>query len=403
MGGCMQTALRIVCLGYLMGLPAAHGATTAILDGGEGPRTLLVLDPVDLSNETQKRPVGDFLRKRADDGGRWRVMDGDSARKHMKEFRLDAETPCKEFQCAFDAGSALGLEFVLFGTVAPMGELQAYTLNLLHVPTAQVVWARAGETLRREDEYPIQAQKRALDWALSDLDLSRLDLRKRSGRAPVAVFEDGSGTVQSKALHERAVAHLYAARRFDLVNPSEMDDLLKAMDVPPPQPYAPEESLLALGKKLEVRYVLSARLAQSKHDYHLKVSLHDFESPQQKRPWKARGTSDFGKVLRMEDGFFSDLADRDPLDRPLASPSRLKTAGKVLTVTLALAAGAGLGYLAYESKREADSEYDRFQASQSQQQAESSRQNVRDKDEQAGRYGIFGGLSLMLGASVWAF
>jgi TolB-like protein len=396
-------AFWIGCLGLLMGPLRAGPVTSAYLDGSEGARTLLVLDPVDLSSDGAKRQVGDFLRVRMRESGRWNVANGDSARKHMKEIRLDPDAACKEFQCAFDAGSALGTEFVLFGTVAPMGELQAYTLNLLHVPTAQVVWARAGEALRLEDEYPFQAQKRALEWAVSDLDLSRLDLRKRSGRAAVAVFDDGE-SVQSKALHERAVAHLYSARRFDLVNRGEMEDLLKAMNVPPPSPGAPEDSLLSLGKKLDVRYVLSSSLTQSRRNiYRLKVTLHDFESSEQKRPWRPRETGDFGKLLRVEDKFFADLKDKDLQDRPASAPSRLKTTGKILTVTLALAAAGGLGYLAYESKQEADGQYQRFQASQSQQQAEQTRQKVQDKDEQASRYGIFGGLSLLVGASIWAF
>lgn len=402
-------ALTAAWIGLLsLGLLSTAGADVApprhaaYLDGSEGPRALLILDPVDLGSESPKKSVGDFLRARMAESGRWTVMNGDSAHKHLKEFHVDAEGGCKEFQCAFDAGSALGTEFVLFGTLAPLGELQAYTLNLLHVPTAQVVWARAGETLRSEDEYPMRAQKRGLEWAVSDLDLSRLDLRKRMGRSTVALFDEG-GSVQEKALHERAVAHLYEARRFDLVTKSEMADLLKAMDLQPPAPYAPQDSLLSLGKKLDVRYVLSERLAQSRRSYHLKVTLHDFESPRQKRPWQPRETADFGKLLRTEDHFFSDLAGKDVVDLPSSPPSKLRTAGKVLTVTLALAAGAGLGYLAYESKREADGEYGRFQSSQSQQQAEDARLKVQTKDEEANRYGIIGGLSLVVGASIWAF
>jgi hypothetical protein len=404
--GSAPMALLIGCL-FFFGGPAAaapRAVSKPVLDGSEGPRTLLVLDPVDLAFETTKRPVGDFLRQRASEGGRWKVADGDSARKHLGEIHIDPDAPCKEFQCAFNAGSALGEEFVLFGTLAPLGELQAYTLNLLHVPTAQVVWARAGEALRLEDEYPFQAQKRGLEWALSDLDLSKLDLRKRSGRATVAVFDDGGASVQSKALRERAVTHLYAARRFDLVNKGEMEDLLAAMELPPPQPYAPEESLLALGKKLDVRYVLQSRLARSRHNYQFKVSMHDFEGHGDQRSWHPRPTDDFGKLLRTEDKFFADLHDKDFIpDRPLLPHSGLKTAGKVMTVGVALAAGAGLGWLAYRNKREADNEYRRFQSSQSQQEAEATRQKVKDKDSQASRFGIIGGLSIALGASIWAF
>jgi hypothetical protein len=380
--------------------PAA--ATTGILDGSEGRRTLLVLDPVDLGFEQGGRGVGDFLRKRAAESRRWAVAHGDSARRQLADLRIDPEKPCKEFQCAFDAGSALGHEFVLFGTLAPLGELQAYTLNLLHVPTAQVVWSRAGEALRLEDEYPIQAQKRALDWALADLDLSRLDLRKRPGRESVAIFVDGS-SVQSKAVHERAVTHLYAARRFDLVQHAEMNDLLAALDASPPAADAPEDSLLALGRKLDVRYVLSSRLARTPRQVRLNLSMHDFEGKARKASLPIRSGQDLGKLLRAEDRFFSKLPGSD---HPVFAPrptSRLKTAGKAVSVVAALAAGAGLGYMAYQSKREADSEYRRFRDSQSQQTAESARQRVLSKDEDASRYGILGGVSMVVGAAIWVF
>lgn len=383
---------------------AASLARHPILDGSEGPRTLLVIDPVDLSFDAPKRAVGDFLRARGAESGRWTVLPADSARKHLKEYKLDPDQPCKDFQCAFDAGSALGTEFVLFGTVAPLGELQAYTLNLLHVPTTQVVWSRAGEVQRREDEYPLAAQKRALEWAVSDLDVSRLDLRKQPGRGSLALIDNDLGSVQSKAVYERAVAHLYAARRFDLVNRNEMADLFKAMDISPPDPSAPEDSLTELGRKLEVRYVLCSRLDNVKREYRLRVSLHDLDNHGAARVWPKRETADFGKLLRVEDRIFSDLRDPslpDPV--PAVSHSGLKTASRVLSITLALGAATGLGYLALENKREADQEYQRFRASRSQQEAEAAREKVQYKDAQAGRYGLAGGAGLLLGAAIWAF
>lgn len=377
---------------------------SALPEGGDTRRSIAVLDPVDVGFQAGRRLAADFLLRGLSRGDIWRVMPSDTVARRLKELNIDPEKPCKEFQCAFDAGSALQVEYVLFGTLASLRELQAYTLTLLHVPTSQVVWSRAGDIPRKDGERPGEALENALGFAVEGLDPGRFDLRKVPSLGLMAVVDAGETSPHARVVRERAMAHVYASRNYDLIAQEELEDLLRALDIPPPVEGTPEQEILDLGKRMDVRYVLTSRLTRNKGDFRLHLSLHDLQNGKEVRKWPSREADDFVKLLRLEDRFFTTLSDPDlPAGPAIPRPSAMRTAGKYASVAVAIATGAGLGWLAWASKEAADGEYGRFQAARSEAEAAAAKQRVMEEDVQTRRYGLLSGICILLGVAVWTF
>jgi hypothetical protein len=439
----------------------------------DGPRSLTVMDPVDLTTGLPDPESGAMLRRTLSANAHWNVLPGDTTLKRMREYGLDPDMPCMEFQCAFDAGNALQTEFVLFGTTTSLPEMHAYTLDLVHVPTSQVAWSRAGEAPKRGGE---RKQNRkgyilegSLQFAVSDLEPASLNLRKNPSLGLLGVMDAGQSTPHSRVALHRALTHAYASRAYDLLGPAEMDELLAALDLrggpadprggpadprggpadprggpadlrggpqggtnaagaAPNGPYGAvaqaagtggpggaggnpgfggsgsPEDMLSIGRKMGVRYLLWTKVETLGREYKLDMSLYDVAGQKLLRHWPARETADFGSLLSLEDRFLTVLGDNAPLSAAgTKSPSKLRLFGKVTSISLAAAAGGALGYMAYQSKTDADLEYQRFRGARSEQEASQARLRVLEQDTQTRRYGLLGGLSLALGVAVWAF
>ncbi|HKP95308.1 MAG TPA: hypothetical protein VJ385_06080 [Fibrobacteria bacterium] len=410
-------------------------AGAAPVFSAQGPRTLTLLDPVNLASGLPDREAGGMLRRALAQNPGWRMAAGDSSARMLREYGLDPDVPCAEFQCAFDAGNALQTEFVLFGTATALPELHAFTLDLVHVPTSQVVWSRVGEIPKRPGSD--RKQKRAgyvlegsLQFAVADLDPASLELRKRPSLGLLGIMDAGQSTPHSRVAVNRALTHAYASRAYDLLGPGELEELMAALDIrggtaaaapgdPPTGPGGGEgmggsgnpggraggEDMLSLGTKMGVRYLLWTKVRPDGPEFRMDMTLYDVAGRKALRHWPARETADFGSLLDLEDRFMTVLGNGAPTadPRPAAPHSGLKTAGKIASITVTAAAAAALGFLAYRSKRNADAEYERFQDAQSQREAQEARTSVIRQDKQARHYGVLGGLSLALGVAVWAF
>ena len=391
---------------FLLILAASQAAGQPTMAPGGAPRThsVAVLELVDLGFQTNRPITADYLRKGLRRANRWSIMAGDTLSARLKGVGMDPERPCKEFQCAFDEGSALQVEYILFGTMASLREMQAYTLTLLHVPSAQVVWSRAGDIPRKDGERPLEALESALAWAVEGLDPIQFDLRKVPSLGLMAVVDAGDLTPHARVVRERAMAHVYASRNYDLIAQEELEDLLRALDIAPPAEGTPEEEILDIGRKMDVRYVLTSRLTELHGRYRLQLSLHDLSGGKAVRKWPTKDAPEFAKLLRIEDRFFSTLGDPDlPAGPAIPRPSPVRTIAKYTSVVVAMAAGAGLGYMSYDSNRRADGQFQRFQSASSEEEALAAKNQVQQKDVQTKRYGILSGVCLLVGVAVWTF
>ncbi|MDB5047450.1 MAG: hypothetical protein JWO30_521 [Fibrobacteres bacterium] len=438
----IATSLNVILAVAFAGEAAAaksvrHPATPPVFSA-QGPRSLTILDPVNLASGLPDPESGGMLRRALSQNPHWRVTSGDSTGRMLRELGLDPDLPCTEFQCAFDAGNALQTEFVLFGTTTELPDLHAFTLDLVHVPTSQVIWSRVGELPKRYGSAGKENRKGyvlegSLQFAVADLDPASLDLKKRPTLGLLGVMDAGQSTPYSRVALHRALSHAYASRAYDLLGPAELDELMAALDIrggtgtpaasadaatgPAGEAGAGgtgnlegtqvrgREDMLSLGTKMGVRYLLWTKIVPDGPEFKMDVALYDVAGRKTLRHWPSRETGDFEALLGVEDRFLTVLGNGAPMadPRPAAPRSAFKTFGKVTTVTLAAVAAGALGYLAYEYKQNADSEYRRFRGAQSQSEAAAARENVMRRDTQARHYGLLGGFSLALGVAVWAF
>ena len=415
---------------------AAPGGSAAIDPGFKGPRTLTVLDPVDLTTNLPDPAAGLMLRRALAGNPAWRVLPGDSAARQLRDLGIDPDLPCAEFQCAFDAGNALQSEFVLFGTATDLPEVHAYTLGVAHVPTSQMVWSRVGQAPKRSTA---EARRRGnilegpLRFAVSDLEPYSLDLRKRPSRGLLGVLDGGQSTPHSRVAMHRALAHAYASRAYDMLGPAELEALLAALDLDPatgrargvrtadagtgpggeaglggsgmarPGETSGGDDMLALGSAMGVRYLLRSQVRTEGREYGMNLTLYDVAGRKPIREWPSKGTSDYASLLGLEDRFMTALGDEGPAPRAPAARHPWRSFGKGATVGLAAVGGAAMGWLAWQAKTDADQEYARFKSARTSGEAAEARSRVLAKDTDARRYGIMGGVTLALGAAVWTF
>ncbi len=412
----------------------SHPAITHQAFSASGPRSLSILNPVDLTTGLPDPDAGELLRATLAKNPQWKVLPGDDADRTLREYGLDPHLPCTEFQCAYDAGNALQNEFILFGTTTSLPEMHAYTLDLVHVPSSQVVWSRVGQAPKRSGGHNRKGYilEGTLQFAVSDLDPGALDLQKRPTLGLLGVMDAGQSTPHSRVALHRALTHAYASRAYDLLGPAELDELLAALDIPKrasgsladgtgPKDgtgnasgsgiggsrSAPDGSadMLAIGTKMGVRYLLWSRVKNQGREYKTELTLYDVAGRKLVRHWPSKKSSDFASLLSMEDRFLTALGDQAPSSQVPGPPrrSKVKLFGKIASISLATAASAAMGYMAYQYKQDADKEYRRFQVARSEQEASLARQSVLKHDTQAKQYGALGGLSLALGVAVWVF
>lgn len=420
-------------------LPDAAGASQSVpraLGAGafpaQGPRSITVLNPVDLTSGLPDAASGRQLRRDFARYTNWQALPGDSAARMLREYGLDEDMPCMEFQCAFDAGNALQTEFVLFGTTASLPEMHTFNLGLVHVPTSQVVWSRTGDAPGGASAKGVRFLDEAIESAVAELNPADLNLRRLPSEGLLGVMDAGQSTPHSRVILHRALAHAYASRAYELLGPSELDELLAALDIPGGEASAATEAygspskggafgdasgipggsragrgedMVSMGTRVGVRYLLWTKVRNEGSGYSMDLSLYDVPGRKLIRHWPSKKPADFRSLLGIEDRFLTALGNEFPLASgpPKPMPSRVKILGKGATIGLSVLGGAALGYMAWQSKLRADAAYKDFGRAQSEQEAIRARRETAASDTRARRFGILGGVSFALGVAIWSF
>lgn len=368
--------------------------------------SLAVLDPVNLHNHAPDREFGEILRRVFAENESWRVIPRDTMRARFRDYKMDAAVACHEFQCSFDAGNVLAAEFVIFGSITPWGGLYAYTLNITHVRSSQVVWSRVGEVLGKQAGDPAWALGASLRQIVSELDPAELDTRKGLRRGLITVLDlSPGGSTPSRVMAERVATHLYASRNFDIMSLRELDELLAALDMRKSAITPTDSGIYELGGKMDVTHLVYSRLTSrgsadmGGEEFSLQLALYDIAAGKKVRDWPSQATSDFRKVLEFENKFFSNLFKIPEYDIEHDFPKR-RPGWAYAGAGVSLVASAVMGYLAWSALQEADEEYARFRNARSRDVALESKAKVEESDREAVVFGAVGGLSL-LGAGVF--
>lgn len=386
---------------YAVG-PGGSGMARAAEAAPEaGGQTLAVFDPLNLHNQSPDAEFGDFLRKAFVEHPKWRLIPKDTVVARFKDYKMDASAACHEFQCSFDAGNVLAAEYVLFGSITPWGDLYAYTLNITHVRSSQVVWSRVGEVLRKQMGSPAAAVEASLAQIIDDLDPEEMDTRRGLRRGLLTVLDlSPAGGTPSRVMAERVATHLYASRNFDIMSRRELEELLAALEVKKNGIAATDSSIFGLGGKMDITHLVYSRLTgkgsagKGGEQFHLQLALYDIASGKKVRDWPSQPTNDFRKILEFENKFFASLFKLPEYDNARDTEAGWSPALTYGGVGLGLALSTVFGLLAYSAWQEADQDYAEFRGARSRESALASKEKVEENDRKALVFSGLGGLSL---------
>lgn len=331
----------LVALAFLASLTQAAPG-----DLPRGPSRMAVLDLVDLTDNTQKTEVSDLLRRTLASNGSWTLLARDSVAKRLGEFNINPRQSCNNPQCSFDIGNVVQAEYVVFGTASPLASVQAVTLKLLHIPTAKIIWTKVLEAEGNGDADRMRSLEKGFTAAGNEMSKLRPDMDKTKHGKSLAVIDLSENSPQSRAFFERVCTRVYGNPSFDLMSPTELTELLTALEINKYSVVPSLENMIGLGQKLGVSNLLYSRLYRDGRSFIYRLAMYDVANKSLVLELPPQPSEDIIKLLDYEKVFFNTLFSKEK-DAP-AGPV-VKDGGKsnkALWISLGVL-GIGGGVAAY--------------------------------------------------------
>jgi hypothetical protein len=324
---------------------ASHAAAPAP-DAAHGQGRMAVLDLVDLSDNSQKPEISDALRKALAARGAWSVLAQDTLAKRLGEFNINPRQGCNNPQCGFDIGNVVQAEYVLFGTATPLASAEAVTLKLLHIPTAKIAWTRVLEGEGASETERLHSLEKAFAAAAGELAGAKPDLDKARRGKSLAVVDLSENSAQSRAFFERVCTRIYGNPAYDLMSPTELAELLTALEINKYSVAPSLENMIGLGQKLGVSNLLYSRLYRDGRSYVYRLAMYDVAGKSLVLEMPPQPSEDLLKLLDYEKVFFNTLFAKEK-DAPAAAAMKEGSkSNKALWISLGVL-GIGGGIAAY--------------------------------------------------------
>ncbi len=316
---------------------------------------MAVLELVDLSESQQKPEITELLRKNLTANGKWTILARDSVAKRLGEFNINPHQGCNNPQCSFDIGNVVQAEYVLFGTVSPLGSTQAITLKLLHIPSARIVWTKVMEVDGSTDGERMHALEKSFNAAATELAHVKLDSDKGKHGNSLAVIDLSENSLQSLAFFERVCTRVYGNPNFDLMSPTELTELLTALEINKYSVVPSLENMIGLGQKLGVSHLLYSRLYRDGRSYIYRLAMYDITGKSLVLELPPQPSEDIIKLLDYEKVFFNTLFSKEKDGPRQAAVTEGGKSNKALWISLGVL-GIGGGVAAYwvENLRKSD-------------------------------------------------
>jgi hypothetical protein len=330
-------------------------AADAKPESTKGPARIAVLEFVDLTDNSQKPDISDMLRKSLGSTGKWTVLARDSVSKRLGEFNINPHQSCNNPQCSFDIGNVVQAEYVLFGTASPLASVQAVTLKLLHIPTAKIVWTKVLEGEGGSDGDRMRSLDKAFAAAAEEMSQVKPDMDKSKHGKTLAVIDLSENSQQSRAFFERVCTRIYGNPGFDLMSPTELTELLTALEINKYSVVPSLENMIGLGQKLGVSNLLYSRLYRDGRSYIYRLAMYDVSGKALVLELPPQPSEDLIKLLDYEKVFFNTLFSKEKDAPKTAAVKEGGKSNKALWISLGVL-GIGGGVAAYwvENLRKTD-------------------------------------------------
>lgn len=318
------------------------------------PAKIAVLDLLEFADNSPKPDIGDVLRSVLPQPA-WSVMSRDTLVKKLREYGQNPDQACNTTQCAFDAGNILQVEYVLYGTCTVFGKVDAITLKLMHIPTAQIIWVKAFESPAATGMVREQNLRAAFAREVAELKPAKLDIAKPPQKKSLAVIDLSDNPQVAKVFFERVCTRIYGVRHYDLMAPSELTELLNALEINKYSVVPSLENMVGLGQKLGVGYLLYSRLYRDGKNHVYRLAFYDITAKKLVLELPPQPSEDDAKLLDYERVFFNTLAQREKKEAPPPTVVRKesKSSNKALWIAAGvLGVGGGVAALWFENWRD---------------------------------------------------
>ncbi|MBW8888609.1 MAG: hypothetical protein JF616_12710 [Fibrobacteres bacterium] len=321
-------------------------ASTSPSDSLRGLGRIAVLDLVDLTDNTQKPEFSDALRAALSAGGTWAVLQRDSVSKRLGEFNINPRQGCNNPQCGFDIGNVVQAEYVVYGTATPLASVEAVSLKLLHIPTARIVWTKVLEADGTTDADRQRSLEKAFAACAAEIAKLKPDTEKGKHGKSLAVFDLSENSPQSRAFFERVCTRIYGNPAYDLMSPTELAELLSALEINKYSVTPSLENMIGLGQKLGVSSLLYSRLYRDGRSYVYRLAMYDVAAKSLVLELPPQPSEDLIKLLDYEKVFFNTLFNKEKDSPATAAVKDGSKSNKALWISLGVL-GIGGGVAAY--------------------------------------------------------
>jgi len=337
--------IRILLLAFAL-CGSMSWASMAPSDSLRGLGRIAVLDLVDLTDNTQKPEISDALRAALSAGGGWAVLPRDSVSKRLGEFNINPRQGCNNPQCGFDIGNVVQAEYVVYGTATPLASVEAVSLKLLHIPTARIIWTKVLEAEGTTDADRQRSLEKAFAACTAEIAKLKPDLDKTKHGKSLAVFDLSENSPQSRAFFERVCTRIYGNPAYDLMSPTELAELLSALEINKYSVTPSLENMIGLGQKLGVSSLLYSRLYRDGRSYVYRLAMYDVTAKSLVLELPPQPSEDLIKLLDYEKVFFNTLFNKEKEAPATAAVKDGSKSNKALWISLGVL-GIGGGVAAY--------------------------------------------------------
>ncbi len=265
---------------------------------------IAVLDLVDINTERPIASLAEILRDRLEKDGKFHPISRDTLHQRWASFGSDPNTACNQIQCAFDLGSLAQAQFVLFGTASKTQQFQSITLKLLHIQSAKIIWAKVVSNETNPGVNRSQPIDKVLEDAISGLSP---ELPREKSAGYLAALDFSENTSNAKILYERLTTRVYGIGHYDVMSPSELEELLAALEINKFSIVPSMENMVALGQKIGVTHLIYGRLFRETDKYRYRLAMYDVANKAVVQEAPAFASSDITGFFTYEDDFFRDL------------------------------------------------------------------------------------------------
>lgn len=222
--------------------------------------------------------------------------------KRLEKYNRYLFTPCNDPQCAFDLGSLIEAEYVLYGTATQYDNLGILSLKLLSIPEARIIWSHS--ILSKKYRAAMEQTINQFKEALSKIKFSK---RKFFSEELLAVITHGDSSVASRVLTENIFTYAYNNPYYEIMSPNETDELLNVLELDKTDFKNSLYSVKDLGKKLGVKAILFSGYSKVGVNHKNGLTLYDLKTKSVLLSMPALPQNNIIGVIDMQKNFFSAM------------------------------------------------------------------------------------------------